>query len=257
MSVAQDTSRAYFGVSVSIQIAIFVAVPVKTQSVVCSICILFFKINWKVPGAEEDMKNGMMAGLFFVVIANLSFAGNYILTVDGESHELSLDNKIEIEVGNKTVSAVLRQKDHLLYKTESFSFEHQKEYSPSHTDLGDGVLQTAMMTPLGTVIMIQEYSTIDPSGMMDLMINEITKEEREYGYKIDSKPITTTLSNGKVLNGKVVTSKYLESDIERYFYTYGVKDSGLFIITNIDYEIASGDQDVIDRFMESLTITLE
>ena len=202
------------------------------------------------------MKIRILASLC-LLFANISFAGNYVLTIDNESYDLSLDKEIRILVGDRSVLAKLKQKENFTYTTDNFSFEYPKQYSPSKSDLGDGIFQTVMMTPLGTVVMIQEYTNLDPSGLMGIMINEITKKEREYGYKINSKPISTTLTDGTVLSGKVVTSKYKGSDIKRLFYAYGIKDAGLFIMTQIDYEIASGDKVVIDRFMKSLNITVK
>ncbi|WP_028865608.1 hypothetical protein [Psychromonas aquimarina] len=200
----------------------------------------------------------ILISLLFLFFAKISFAENYVLTIGKESYELSLDKEVRIKVGEHYVSAKLKQKDYLTYTTGNFSFEYPKQYSPSKSDLGGGIFQTAMMTPLGTVVLIQEYTNIDPSSLLDLMINEVTKEEREYGYKLESRPLSTTLSDGTVLNGKVVTSKYKGSDIERLFYTYGIKDSGLLIMTQIDYEIASsGDEDVINRLIKSLKVTMK
>ncbi len=203
------------------------------------------------------MKIKIVTGLLLSLIANISFAGNYILTIDGTSYEMSLDKKTQIKLGDSSFLVKLTQKEFLTYTTDSFSFEYSNKYSPSSSDLGDGILQSVMMTPLGVTMLVQEYTTMDPSTILDLMINEITKEEREYGYKIDAKKSSVNLPNGIVLRGKVVTSKYKGSDIKREFYTYGIKDAGLFIMTQIDYEIASSDEVVIDTFMKSLKITMK
>ncbi|MCP4188940.1 MAG: hypothetical protein GY763_15145 [Gammaproteobacteria bacterium] len=203
------------------------------------------------------MKIRILVSLLLLTIAKISLAENYVLTIGNDSYELSLDKEIRIKVGDNHVTAKLKQKDNLTYTTDNFSFEYPKQYSPSKSDLGNGILQTAMMTPLGTVVLIQEYLSLDPSSMVDLMINEVTKEERQYGYKLESRPSSTTLSDGTLLSGKVVTSKYKGSDIKRYFYTYNIKDSGLFIMTQIDYQIASADEDVIDRFIKSLSVTMQ
>ena len=186
-----------------------------------------------------------------------SFAANYILTIGNERHEISLNKTDRIKVGDSYVSVKLEQKDVLTFTTDNFSFEYPRQYSPSKSNLSDGILQTAMMTPLGTVVMIQEYLNMNPSSLIDLMVNEVTKEERQYGYKIESRDKSITLSDGKKLTGKVVTSKYKGSDIKRYFYTYGIKDSGLFIMTQIDYKSEPGAEDLIDKVIDSLKITMK
>ena len=203
------------------------------------------------------MKTQLFVALLLLSMTTGSFAANYILTIGSESYDLSLDEETRIKVGEDYVAVKLEQKNILLYATENFSFEHPSQYSPSKSNLGDGISQTAMMTPLGSLVLIQEYLNLDPSNLIDLMVNEITKTEREYGYQIETSDHSTTLADGKVLNGKVVTSKYKGSDIKRYFYTYSTKDSGLFIITQVDYEIDPDADSIIDRAVNSLQIEMQ
>lgn len=203
------------------------------------------------------MKMKLLITLLCVFTSNVSLAANYVLTIGGEQHEISLDKESKIKVGDNVVSVKLEEKDTFLFETDNFSFEHPKEYSPSKSDLGEGIFQTAVMTPLGSTVMIQEYNNFDPLGLIDLMVNEVTKEELEYGYKIESTNDSITLSDGKVLNGRVVTSKYKGSDIRRVFYTYSLKDSGLFILTQIDYDAGDEGEGLIDQVINSLKITMK
>ncbi len=193
----------------------------------------------------------------FLLLAHAVVADNYTITIDGQSYDIALNKSVEVKVGDELVTVQLEQKDVLKYSVKNFSFDHAKEYLPSKTDLGDGLYQTVLMTPLGSAVMIQEYITLAPSGMMDLMINEITKEERDYGYTIESKAISKTLSDGVSLSGFEVTSKYKDSDIKRMFLTFDVKDSGLFIMTQIDYGIAANDDAFIKVFYDSLKISMK
>lgn len=202
------------------------------------------------------MNNKIIFAALTLSLSQMAFADNYILTIDGESHEISLDKEVNLKIGKKSVALKLQLKDILIYKTDSFSFEHARQFTPSTTNLGDGVYQTVMMTPLGSVIMIQEYKTMNPKNLIDLMIDEVTKEERDYGYKIESVEKSIKLSDGKTLNGKVVTSKYRGSDIKREFYTYGIKDGGLFIMTQIDYESEPNAESVIEGVINSLKVTM-
>ena len=203
------------------------------------------------------MKTQLFVALLLLSMTTGSFAANYILTIGSESYDLSLDEETRIKVGEDYVAVKLEQKNILLYATENFSFEHPSQYSPSKSNLGNGIAQTAMMTPLGSLVLIQEYLNLDPSNLIDLMVSEITKTEREYGYQIETSDHSTTLADGKVLNGKAVTSKYKGSDIKRYFYAYSTKDSGLFIITQVDYEIDPTGDSIIDRAVNSLKIEMQ
>ena len=203
------------------------------------------------------MKLKIITAFLTLSVVMPTTAANYVLTIDGQSYDISLDTQISVKVGEQNVAAKLVQKDFLTFATENFSFEHPKQFIPAKSNLGDGLFQTVLMTPVGSAVMVQEYLNMAPSSLMDLMINEITKEEREYGYQIESNTVSKTLAGGKVLDGMVVTSKYKGSDMKRVFYTYSVKDSGLFIMTQIDYEIGLDDEEIIDNIIDSLKITMQ
>ncbi len=195
--------------------------------------------------------------MLFTCIAQGAFAGNYILQIGEDAYEISLDEDVLIRIGGGDFPVRLMQKQVLTYETENFSFEYPRKYSPSKSDLGDGTYQTALMTPLGSLVMVQEYLSLNPSDLIDFMVNEVTKEEREYGYQIESSNTSVTLSDGKVLNGKVITSKYKDSDIKRLVYTYGTKDSGLLILTQLDNEVEPGAEVLIESIIGSLEIMME
>ena len=186
-----------------------------------------------------------------------SIAGNYILNIGNESYELSLGETTKVKVNGQNIPIKLIQKDSLIFKTENFSFEHPRQYNPSKTDLGDGVYQTTMMTPLGSLVLVQEYESIDPAQLIDFMKNELTKEEKEYGYKIESSPTSIKLPDGKVLTGKVVTSKYKGSDIKRNIVAYSAKDSGLLVVTHVDYESEPNADAVVLKVVDSLKVTMD
>ncbi len=199
----------------------------------------------------------MLSVLLLVCMAQVSIAANYVLKIGDDSYEISLDKGIKIQVGGKYLPVKLVQKEVLTYKTDNFSFEHPRQYSPSKSDVGGGIFQTAMMTPLGSVVLVQEYLSLDPSSLVDLMVKEVTKEEREYGYRIKSSNASVTLSDGNVLKGKVVTSKYKGSDIKRFIYTYGAKDSGLLIMTQFDFETEPSAETLIADVIGSLKVTMK
>lgn len=203
------------------------------------------------------MKNTLLVFAILALFSPAVFSGNYTITVDGKNYDLSLGEETQIKIGGKSVPITVTQKDNVVFETGNFSFQHPSKYAPARNDLGDGIYQTAMFTPLGTVVMVQEYLSINPTMMIDLMVNEVTKEEREYGYDISVSPANTTLSSGAKLNGKMIESKYKDANIKRYIYTYGAKDSGLLIMTQLDYSIAAGEESLIKQFFDSFTINMQ
>jgi hypothetical protein len=197
----------------------------------------------------------LVAGL--ALIPGMVMANNYTITINDTKYDFALGEQKQLRVGNQDLSVKLEQKETVEFKQQSYSFKHSSKYTPSTTTLEEGIIQTAMMTPLGTVVIVQEYQTLNPSALVNLMVNEVTKEERQYGYKIEASPTSITLSDGTVLKGKVVTSKYSGTDIKRYILTHGARDSGLLVMTQIDYTVAGDEEQVIKTFFDSLVITMK
>ncbi|MDM7859434.1 hypothetical protein QTP81_02300 [Alteromonas sp. ASW11-36] len=202
------------------------------------------------------MKLKSLFGLVFFALSLPALAGNYILKIDGKLYEIGLGEQTEVRIGDKVVSVSLDQKAVLTYSSQYFSFDHPREFVPAKSDLGSGLYQTATMTPLGSVVLVQEYTTMSPVSLLDLMINEITKVERQYGYNITEEPKAITLKDGKVVKGKMVYSKYNDTDIERFIGVYGNRDSGVLIMTQIDFGIDSGSQPFIQGVLDSLVLKL-
>ena len=85
---------------------------------------------------------------------------------------------------------------------------------------------------------------------------ELTKEEKKYGYNIKQEKSNIRLSDGKVLSGKLVRSKYKDTDIHRYILSYGSSDSGMLVMTQIDKSFAADEEVIINRFFDTLAISM-
>ena len=184
------------------------------------------------------------------------YSGNYVLTIDGKKHELELGEQSELKVGGETVSMVLDQKPILTYQSDMFSFDHPKQFIPAKTDLGSGIYQTLTVTPLGSLVLLQEYNNFSPVDTVDLIIDEVTKEEREYGYKMNEEAAEIKLKDGKSLIGKRIFSKHKEVDMERFVGAYGEKDSGVLVMTQIDHDIDKDSSAFIQGILDSLIVDL-
>jgi hypothetical protein len=115
-----------------------------------------------------------------------------------------------------------------------------------------------MATPTGTLVMVQEYSDIDPSTLTDLLLTELTKEEAQYGYEITKQEASKTLSDGRTVTGRRAISKYQTSEYERWVVGYGAKDAGLIIVTQVEKKSASPDDvAMIDLFWKTMTISMK
>ena len=189
---------------------------------------------------------------------SLVLAGNYLLTIDGKPYELDIGEMTTATLQNgQKVQVKLEKKDIATFKTEMFSFNHPSGFAPSKTDLGDGVYQTIMATPSGTTVMIQEYTGLNPCGLIDMLVTELTKEEVHYGYTITKRDVSKNLAEGHTVMGKLVVSKYRKDEYQRNVLCYGAKDAGLIIVTQIDNDTPSEDKAMIDLFWKTLTILVK
>lgn len=185
-------------------------------------------------------------------------AGDYVLTIDGKPYEVDLGEKATIKLPDgRALGVMLDKKTIVFFKSEHFSFEHPSRLAPSRTDLGDGIFQTMMASPLGTMIILQEYTAMSPSPLVDLMLNELTKEEADYGYKVTRSPSTRKLASGSQLKGKVAVSAYKDDEYTRHVLTYEARDGGLMIITQVEKDAPQEDLAVIETFWKSLDIAMK
>ena len=189
---------------------------------------------------------------------SLVLAGNYLLTIDGKTYELDIGEMTTATLQNgQKVQVKLEKKDIATFKTEMFSFNHPSGFAPSKTDLGDGVYQTIMATPTGTMVMIQEYTGLNPCGLIDMIVTELTKEEVHYGYTITKRDVSKKLADGQTVTGKFVVSKYRKDENQRNVLCYGGKDAGLIIVTQLDNNTRGEDMAMIDLFWKTLTILVK
>ena len=146
----------------------------------------------------------LFLSLCILVIAfpPLLVAGDYVVTVNGSSREIDLDQEVMLQLSDGTeLRLVLQQNEYLRFKGDLFNFEHKNTYKPNRVALDDGIYQTTLFTPLGTTILVQEYLHIDPTSLVDLLLRELTKEEVEYGYKYQEKKVRRN-AGGMTLMGK-------------------------------------------------------
>ena len=197
-------------------------------------------------------------GLFFLLVAQVAGSANYTLTIDGKAYDIDEGKNTTITLANgKTIQVNLAKKSEISFATQNFTFIHPNQVAPARTDLGDGIHQTMMTTPLGTLVLIQEYQGLDPSIMIDIMINELTKEEKNYGYTIATTPAVKQSADGKKLVGKTVKASYRGEIITRDVLTYSARDAGLLVVTMFDNEAQASELAMIETFWKSLKILLK
>ena len=205
------------------------------------------------------MKRTLLMGIVGMgAFCGCAFAGNYLLSIDGQEFEIELGEETALSLpdGNR-VQIKLNKKAIVRFRTYTFSFDHPNEFTPSRTDLGDGIHQTMMSSPVGTLVMVQEYADMDPSTLVDLMVNELTKEEKNYGYEITTVSTTKELTDGTVLAGKKTTTSYRGEKRTLHVLHHAIKDAGVLLITGIDEDATPEDQAMMETFWKSLALSLK
>lgn len=182
---------------------------------------------------------------------------NYEISINGQTYDICLgrDYQIKSDSGEKLHFKV-NKKALMTYKNGYISFQHKSDLAISSTDLGNGIRQIMTNTAVGTLVLIQEYSSMNPTAMVNLMLQELTKEQINYGYKMQKETHSKALMDGTKLRGLRATLKYNEEEEYWTVSAYGKKDRGLLVITKIDKEYLSTEKNIIDLMWETLQIEL-
>ncbi len=190
--------------------------------------------------------------VFFMTLSHIAFAQeNYTLTIDGKTFDMSLEKKYELKINGQDAIVKLSQKETLTFDHEKFSFQYPKKFSITRSKIDKEIEQIMLMNSLGSGVLIQVYSTMDPAAFKTILLNEVIKESVSYGADKSSRTIKRTISSGEKLEVKEVTLDY-KGDKSMYEIAShsNEKDEGIIMLT---INSAAGDKDfdgkqVIDMF---------
>lgn len=204
------------------------------------------------------MKKSILLLVAFISLFKISAQekGNYLLIVNQDTIRLNLDETKNYKTGKENLKIKLIQPLLLSYQDEYLSFDYSKSLSLSKDEIEKGVLQMSALTSAGNGFILQKYSTINPTSLNALMIQELTKESVSYGYQMAQEPYTLTLKSGQELTGTKATLEY-NGDIQEFIVaTYGKKDQGILVISMINTsDFIERDKPIIDQFLNSLKIS--
>ncbi len=191
--------------------------------------------------------------LMTMLSLNLFAQNDYVLELDGNTYEISLDNAYSLTIDGKTVNFKVIPKDTLIYKDEFFSFKYPKDYKITKMEIDEGINQVMVMTPEGSGFLIQKYSTMNPTILNNMMMREVTKESVEDGYSVTRKDYARTIKSGQVLEiDKSILSNRSESNIYEVA-TIGDNDEGILILTIVSVEnMSKSGKSLIDMMWSTL-----
>jgi hypothetical protein len=180
---------------------------------------------------------------------------NYRIEINGHSYDIGLDTSKNIVLSNgETLQIKISLKDVIAFESRFFSFSHRKSHTPSSSVVQAGITQTIVSTSLGGGVLVQEYTTTDPTLLIDMMVRELVKEEIEYGYEYNESTVSKMIGDIELVGKEVITT-YKDKVWVRHVFAYGEKDAGILIITFIENDNLDEDKHLIDDFWKSLRIT--
>lgn len=208
---------------------------------------------------ENLMKHVRLLSLFVVLLlSNLALAGNYILVIDGKEYEVDLDEKASIQLPDgKALNVTLKKKAVVTYKTDMYSFDHPNEVTPSRQRLGQGVHQMLVSTAHGTAIIVQDYTVMDPASLINMMLKELSKEQKQLGYKFDDTDYSNKLSDGTEVSGKQSIASFENEQMTRHVVTASGEGKGILVIVQIDKTAPEADRKMVQTFWDSLKTNLK
>lgn len=193
----------------------------------------------------------LLAGTGFSLAETKSFTlsiGDQTVQMDaGESLEVTLPG------GGKT-TVKLERNPFSRYVGKTFSFDHPSGLAVANSELDNGIEQYLMATAVGTLVIIQDYETLDPTTLDQMMLQQMTMDGVRAGAKVDQKPTTRKLADGTELKGIVATEAGAKETIRYEIVGHGNGDEGVLVITRVDDANAKVDGAVIERFWDTLKI---
>lgn len=195
--------------------------------------------------------------LFILLFAFYQASGqeDYTIKINDQSLKIALDKKYEIEVNGKKVAFQVSANDTLTFQDNIVSFLYPKGFNVSRTQISEGIEQLMIMGADGSGLIIQRYANFNPTGLNEMMINEVTKESVNYGYNLKRKDYKKTLKSGQKFEVTKAILNYKDQVNTYEIISIGKKDEGILILTmNINNEKDSPGQKLIDLMWSTLVL---
>ena len=185
----------------------------------------------------------------------------YRLTINGEETQIDDGETITVKLANgKVLKIAVHQNQTKISSGRFFSFAHDRSVNVASADLGNGVVQYAMMSARGTVVMVHEFSQLDPGSTIEdfrgQLLNQLTKDDIELGAAMRNAKVRRQIPRGASLKGiKAMLSKGPDETI------YELQGAGrgrraILFTTKIDATAPAQDKKMIEDFWSTLDVQL-
>jgi hypothetical protein len=184
-----------------------------------------------------------MKNLLFLIAVLTAFAAqgqeDYKIKINDTAISISLDTKYEVLLNGKKVNFTVTANDTVTYNDNLFSFRYLKDYKITKTEIDGGIEQLMLLTAEGSGFLIQRYSSMNPEGIEEMMLKEVTKESIGYGFKQQRNNYQRKLKSGQDVTVIKAVLKYKDETNIYEITSIGKKDEGILVIAMIMDETKS------------------
>jgi hypothetical protein len=180
---------------------------------------------------------------------------NYILTIDGVTVELALDQaaKIKLKSGAE-VPILLSKREYGKLVSGALSFQYPGQYTVASTKVDDEITQHIIVTALGTMMLVQEYQGGVPAGLLDIMYDKMVEEPKAMGVAIERTELSRSIAKGQILKGVRAHYKGNDDDVTIDVVITDVGKTGFMIMTLNDTYTAPQEAPMIEQFWQQIEL---
>ncbi|MGV1795049.1 hypothetical protein [Rhizobium sp. A37_96] len=177
------------------------------------------------------------------------------LAIDGVEVGINPGDALDVTLKDgRKVSVELQRSESVTFTGGKFSFDHDGKFTVAKTDLGGGVQQYALMTPIGTGIIVQEYKGLNPTGITDFVLQQMVQESISGGAKMTKETTQRTLPGGSVLKG-VKAETTTDNDVMDYeIVATGRPEGGVLVATFLNKENIPKEGAILSKLWSSLKV---
>lgn len=177
------------------------------------------------------------------------------LAIDGVEVGINPGDALDVTLKDgRKVSVELQRSESVTFTGGKFSFDHDGKFTVAKTDLGGGVQQYALMTPIGTGIIVQEYKGLNPTGITDFVLQQMVQESISGGAKMTKETTQRTLPGGSVLKGVKAETTTDNNVMDYEIVATGRPEGGVLVATFLNKENIPKEGAILSKLWSSLKV---
>jgi hypothetical protein len=149
---------------------------------------------------------------------------------------------------------LLRQKTEQVWRSDGMSFVYSTAATPARSQIDKDISQVMLITPGGDSLIVQHYVNLNPAHMVNVMIDKLTGDEVDAGYKRTTQPATRKLADGTLMTGTRVRTERAGASEDREVLAIGNRSGGYLIVNHTSGNPSQEDRQMLERFWRTLRL---